>query len=67
MFNFHFEYKLLGLLRNKYDDLLIKIGNIRGKRWKNGGEKGHFHCTWGKNIILKKGWGGQKYYIFDKL
>ena len=42
-------------LWKKYDDLLRKNANIRGKRW----EREHFHCTMylGKNVILEKGVG----------
>ena len=36
------------LVGGKYDDLLSKNVNIRGKRWKKKGgkeERGNFHCT----------------------
>ena len=34
-------------------------------RWKNGGKRGNFHCTWGKNINFEKG-GGAKISDFGR-
>ena len=39
----------------KYEDLLRKNENLRGKRWKKRWERGNFHYTWGKYINLEKG------------
>ena len=47
----------------KYDDLLRRDANIRGKSWKNG-KKGNFHFTLGKQYNFKK--GEQKYPILGK-
>ena len=62
---FHFSFwKIwsIGWLGKKYDYLLRKNANIRGKRWKNGkkvkfslylGGKNHFEKRWwGKNILF---------------
>ena len=40
-----------GLLGEKYDDLLRKNANIKGKRWKNEGKGEIFAVHFGKNIF----------------
>ena len=49
----------------KYDDLLRKNANIRGKRWTKDGKKEISTETRGKNFFLEKR-EGQKYHILGK-
>ena len=57
------KYWLAG---EKYDDLLRKNANVRGKRWKNRGKGEIFTVLGGKIYFLKKRGGGQKYPILGK-
>ena len=51
------KYELFVGWGKKYDNLLRKNANIRGKRWKKEGKEEIFTVLWGKKIILEKGGG----------
>ena len=51
----------------KYDDLLRKNVNIRGKRCKKGGNEEIFTVLQGKNIILGKRGGGKNIIYLDNI
>ena len=53
------NYKLLVGHGKKYDNLLRKNMNVRGKRWKKGVKSEFFNVLGRKNIILEKGGGGK--------
>ena len=36
----------------------------KGKQEKKRRKRGNLYCTWGKNMTLKNGGGGQKYQLF---
>ena len=63
MFSFC-KKKVIGWLGGKYDDILRKSANIRGKRW--GKKEEIFTVPRGRNIIYGKGGQGQKYDILGK-
>ena len=48
-----------GTLGGKYDNLLRKNANIRGKRWKKSGKRVNFYCTWGKKYDFWEKKGGE--------
>ena len=48
----------------KYEDLLRKTPNIRGKGWKKGGKEEIFNVIWGKTYHFGKRERGQKYQLF---
>ena len=54
---------MTGWLGKKYDDLLRKNTNIRGKRWKKGEIEEIFTVLGGRNMILEKGGRGAKISI----
>ena len=55
------------LVGEKYDDLLRKNANIRGKRWKKKGKRGNFHCTWGKKYHYGKRGEGKNINYLDNI
>ena len=58
---------VFGWLGKKYDDLLGKKANIRGKKVKKNWKKGKFSLYLGKKYdFRKRRGGGQKYPIFGK-
>ena len=40
------KYMNYWLVGGKYEDLLRKNANIRGKRWEKGAKRENFHCIW---------------------
>ena len=49
----------------KYEDLLRKNENIRGKRWKKGEKEEIFTVLWGKTYHFGKGRGGKNINYLD--
>ena len=57
---FHFKIWVVGWLGKKYDNLLRKNANIRGKR-------GNFHCIFGVKYHFGKGGGGKNINYLDNM